>query len=149
MLRTSGFQARPNSIEARQARCCYTELVFRRELEGNCIDILLLACLHKLYIWHGGGANNHKTKRHHRQCPLLSNVSTCEKKPRIIILEGWAWKPRKASPETACCGPATWICCCVIVDQKKALTSQSWKQIWFKLSSSSKIQFTLNFMCLG
>lgn len=72
MLRTSGFQARPNSIEARQARCCYTELVFRRELEGNCIDILLLACLHKLYIWHGGGQTTIKPK------DITDNVHSCQ-----------------------------------------------------------------------
>lgn len=49
--RTSGIQARPNLISyARLARCCYVELVFWRELEGNCIDILLLACLHKQHL---------------------------------------------------------------------------------------------------
>lgn len=71
-------------------------LSFRREQEGNCIDILLLACLHKLYIWHGGTKHNHETKKHHRQSPPLSNVSTCENKPYIY----GGMDPRKASLET-------------------------------------------------
>lgn len=102
--RTSGIQTRPNLIFmsktkkkkknkelARCCCCCYTELV----LEGNCIDILLLACLHKLYIWHGGDQTqplNQKPKTkenitdnvHHS----LSNVSTCEDKTRIINFHG-------------------------------------------------------------
>lgn len=34
----------------------------QKDSEGNCIDILLLACLHKLYIWHRGGGEPNKTK---------------------------------------------------------------------------------------
>lgn len=51
----------------------------QRDSEGNCIDILLLACLHKLYIWHRGGGteHNHNTIKQHRQSLPLSNVSTC------------------------------------------------------------------------
>lgn len=51
----------------------------QKDSEGNCIDILLLACLHKLYIWHGGGGaeQNQNTIKQHRQSLPLSNVSTC------------------------------------------------------------------------
>lgn len=146
MLRTSGFQARPNSIEARQARCCYTELVFRRELEGNCIDILLLACLHKLYIWHGGQTTI-KPK------DITDNVHSCQmwEKTQDNYIGGMGLEAPQSQPWNR----LLWSCqlnfllCHYGPKLHSALTSQSWKQIWFKLSSSSKIQFTLNFMCLG
>lgn len=102
MLRNYGFHARSNLTESRLTRRCSTELVFWRGWEQNCIDILLPACLHKIYTWRRG---NQTTMRKHRQSPLLSQTSN-----RIITPEGWAWK---ASHETA-----NSICWDVIIDRR-------------------------------
>lgn len=63
-------------------------------LGGDCIDILLPACL-SYYIWHGGGGleHNNRIAGRYRQIPLWSKLSTF--KPSFV--RGRALEPHKTS----------------------------------------------------
>ncbi|MED6287949.1 hypothetical protein CHARACLAT_021583 [Characodon lateralis] len=54
---------------------------------GDCIDVLLFACLNKVYIWHrekNGGPNTTNKKQMTLQMSPLSKVSTFENRPELV-----------------------------------------------------------------
>lgn len=99
------WKFRPGRIWFHMSRLarCYIEVIFQRDQEGNCIDILLLACLHKLYIWHRGGPNTTiKSKTAQTISTLVQCVNVLEKKHDNNIygggvgmkaLQSQPWKP--------------------------------------------------------
>ena len=85
--RTSGiraefdFRSKTCSLLLRRAR------LFRRRAGGK-LHRHLATCMSSQTLhlaWGGGPSTTIKTIKHHRQSPPLSNVSTCENKPRITL----------------------------------------------------------------
>lgn len=117
----------------------------QREPQGNCIDILLLACLHKLYIWHWGreGQTTVKPKDITDSCSMCPHVRGFLKPEPANWRDRLARKPHRASPETTgCTQPIKFYCHC----RPKAWRSQR-LETKERGSNSHKAPLMPDFLC--
>lgn len=126
--RTSGFQTEFDRSKDRLP-CCSDELAFPKGAGGK-LHRHLATCMSSQTLHlalREGGADNCKTKRHHR---LLLNVSTCKgflKPEPANWRDRLARKPHRASPETTGCTQPIKFYCRVTVGQKLDAV-RGWKQ---------------------